>query len=235
MYSVVTAVAEPLVRIGIRVSLDKEPDFDVVGEVDDVAQVEQSVASTNADILLLDSKFQQRSETLMPSLVKQHPSCKVVIMVDHTDDACTLRSLLAGAREHKPADDALRMMRECCLLALRESAQGCVPKASSPDTLITALRAVLAGELWAGPGLARHWVEWWQEGNEGGNATEHRLTAREIEVIGLVVDGMSNAEIAAQLGLKEQTVKNHVARIMSKLGVRNRVELALRAVRDHIA
>ena len=62
-----------------------------------------------------------------------------------------------------------------------------------------------------------------------------RLTAREIEVIGLVVDGLSNREIGRSLGVQEQTVKNHVARIMDKLKVRNRVELALKAVRDNIA
>jgi DNA-binding NarL/FixJ family response regulator len=235
MAGVLIALAEPLVRIGIRVTLDEVPEFEVVGEVDDVGRVKSSVAATNPDILLLDSKFQQRSESLMPELSRDHGACKVIIMVDHTDDACTLRSLLASPREHKPADDALRLMKECCLLALRESAHGCLPKASTPDQVVTALRAVMAGEIWAGPGLARHWLDWWHEDTNGLEQEQVRLTAREIEVIGLVVDGLSNAEVAGQLGLKEQTVKNHVARIMSKLRVRNRVELALKAVRDNIA
>lgn len=235
MTSVLIASLEPLVSLGLRVTLDREPDFEVVGEVSEATDVVKSVAAHNPDLLLLDSKFQQRSDTLMRDVSSQHPSCKIVVLVDHTDESCTLRSLLAGPREHKPADDALRIMQECCLLALRESAHGCVPKASPPEQVVTALRSVMAGELWAGPGLAQHWREWWQQGSEEAAADNHRLTAREIEIVGLVVDGNSNAAIADELGLKEQTVKNHIARIMNKLGVRNRVELALKAVRDHIA
>ncbi len=235
MTSVLIASLEPLVSLGLRVTLDREPDFDVVGEVSEAADIVGAVAAHNPDLLLLDSKFQQRSDTLMRDLSGKHPSCKIVVLVDHTDESCTLRSLLAGPREHKPADDALRIMQECCLLALRESAHGCVPKASPPEQVVTALRSVMAGELCAGPGLAQHWREWWQEGSAEAAADDQRLTAREIEIVGLVVDGKSNATIADELGLREQTVKNHVARIMSKLRVRNRVELALKAVRGHIA
>lgn len=234
MTTVLIAVAEPLVRIGLRIVLDGAPDFTVAGEVGDVAGISDLTASAQPDILVLDSQFQQRSETLMSEISQASPSCRVIVMVDHSDESCTLRSLLTESREHRPADEALRIMQECCLLALRESAHGCLPKSSSPEALLTALRAVAAGEIWAGPGLAQHWLDWWKE-PASGEQSDSRLTKREIEIIGLVTDGLSNAEIARDLGLKEQTVKNHVARVMSKLGVRNRVQLALRAVRDHIA
>jgi len=204
MTAVFIASAEPLLGLGLRVTLEREPDFEVVGEVSTVEAVLPGVASCNPDLVLLDSQFQQRSDSLMRDVSTRHTSCKIVVLVDHTDESCTLRSLLAGPREHKPADDALRIMQECCLLALRESAHGCVPKASPPDEVITALRSVMAGELWAGPTLAQHWREWWQQGNSDTAADHQRLTAREIELVGLLVDGKSNAAIAEALGLRSR-------------------------------
>jgi DNA-binding NarL/FixJ family response regulator len=99
---------------------------------------------------------------------------------------------------------------------------------------VAAIRAVLAGEVWVGPGVTEYMLESLREGVDRETAAK-QLTQREIEVIGLVVDGLSNKEIADRLGLGEQTIKNHLARIMSKLDVRNRVELALHAVREKIA
>jgi DNA-binding NarL/FixJ family response regulator len=235
MGTVLVALAQPLIRIGVRVTVDEAPDFEVVGEIDDVGGVEPAVASLKPDILLLDSWFQQRAEHLVPGIVQDYPSVRVLIMVDHTDQSCTLRSLLSGPREHRPTDEALKVMKECCLLALRESAQGCLPKASTPEVLLTSLRSAMAGEMWVGPGLTQHWRDWWARGADESSLDKTQLTGRELEVVGLVVDGLSNAEIGENLGLKEQTVKNHLARIMAKLGARNRVELALRAVREHLA
>ncbi len=110
----------------------------------------------------------------------------------------------------------MKTIQECCLLALRESARGCLPKGSTPERLIAALQAVAAGEVWTGPD------------------SNNRITARELEVIELVVRGLSNREVARQLELSEQTVKNHNARIMDKLEVRNRVELVLHAMRERL-
>jgi two-component system response regulator DevR len=235
MTSVLLALEEPLVGIGARVTIEETSDFTVIGDVAELDAVRGAVAELGPDILLLDSRFQQRDTDLVPELVGARPDLKVIVMVDHTDEGCTLRSLLSGPREHWPAEGALKTMKECCLLALREAARGCIPKASPPDRLVSALRAVAAGEVWAGPGLARHWLEWWSETETSGPDTEKQLTAREIEIIGLVVEGLNNREIAERLDLKEQSIKNHIARIMRTLAVRNRVELALKAVRSGIA
>jgi DNA-binding NarL/FixJ family response regulator len=235
MTTVLIAVEEPLVQIGIRVTIEESPDFEAAGIVSEGTEVPAAVADLQPDILLLDSHFQQRDDRLVPQITGDHPECKLLVLVDHTDDACTLRYLLSVQGEHRPTEDALKAMKECCLLALRQSARGCLPKQSGPDRLLTALRAVAAGEVWVGPALAEHWLDWWRDKSPRGSGSDHRLTVREIEVIGLVVDGLSNREIGKSLGVQEQTVKNHVARIMDKLNVRNRVELALKAVRDNIA
>jgi DNA-binding NarL/FixJ family response regulator len=126
----------------------------------------------------------------------------------------------------------LQNLRECCLLALRESAKGCLPKASSPERLVSTLEAITAGQVWAGPGLSEYFVELVR--SEPGRESK-RITRRELDVIALLVEGLSNKEVAGRLKLSEQTVKNHVGRIMDKVGTRNRVELVLYAVRERLA
>jgi len=231
MTSVLIALEEPFVQMGVRVTIENTEGFEVVGVAEAVDQVESTVTELAPDILILDSHFQQVDDKLVPQLTSNHPECKILVMVDHTDEGCTLRSLLAGPRQHWLEDDALKTIQECCLLALRESARGCLPKGSTPERLIAALQAVAAGEVWTGPGLASYWMHSIRPPDPDSN---NRITARELEVIELVVSGLSNREVAQQLELSEQTVKNYTARIMDKLGVRNRVELVLYAIRERL-
>jgi len=233
MTSVLIALGGPFVRIGVEATLNDTVDFEVVGHTDEVAAVGPDVDRLEPDVLILDEQFRRQDAELLPGLCKTHPDCRVLVMVDHTDDQCTLRSLLTGPRDRWPDDSVLKQVEECCILALRQSARGCLPKASTPDRLVSALKAVVAGEVWCGPGLATYFRD--TIGDAGEKESHQRLTAREIEVIALVVDCLSNREIGQNLNLSEQTVKNHVARIMDKLDVRNRVELALYAVRERLA
>ncbi len=232
MTSVLIALGEPFVRIGVQATLEKSGDFEVAGQVEDVTGVRPAVEKLAPDALILDEHFRRQDQKLLPGLGKTHPDCRVLVMVDHTDEQCTLRSLLMGPRDHWPDDNVLKQLQECCLLALRDSARGCIPKASPPERLVDALKAVLAGEVWAGPGLSEYFRDSIIPHTK---PVQQRVTTRELEVIGLLVDGMSNREIGQRLNLSEQTVKNHIARIMGKLGVRNRVELALYAVRERLA
>ncbi len=231
MTSVLIALDEPFVQMGVRVTIENTEGFEVAGVAEAADQIVPTVAELAPDILILDSHFQQVDDKLLPRLVSDHPECKILVMVDHTDEGCTLRALLAGPREHWLEEDAIKTIQECCLLALRESARGCLPKGSTPERLIAALQAVAAGEVWTGPGLASYWMHSIRPPDPDSN---NRITARELEVIELVVRGLSNREVARQLELSEQTVKNHTARIMDKLGVRNRVELVLHAMRERL-
>jgi DNA-binding NarL/FixJ family response regulator len=232
--SVVIALAEPFVRIGVDVTLRGTDDFEVVRAVGEVGDVVPAVGELQPDVLILDSHFQQADEQLMRSVLDARPDCNVLVLVDHTDEQCTVRRLLTGPRERWPDRDAIDNLRECCLVAFRESARGCLPKASTPDRLIHALRTIMEGGVWAGPGLSQYLVEMVRPSRPQREPPQ-RLTRRELDVIGLLVEGLSNREIAEGLGLSEQTVKNHVARIMAKVEVRNRVELVLYAVRERLA
>jgi DNA-binding NarL/FixJ family response regulator len=230
--SVLIALSEPFVRMGVEATLAEQAEFDVVGHADELDGVVAAVAEHTPQVLILDSRFQQRDDKLMPAVMELNPECKVLVMVDHTDEECTVRRLLTGPREHKLDSEMLQNLRECCLLALRESAKGCLPKASSPERLVSTLEAITAGQVWAGPGLSEYFVELVR--SEPGRESK-RITRRELDVIALLVEGLSNKEVAGRLKLSEQTVKNHVGRIMDKVGTRNRVELVLYAVRERLA
>jgi DNA-binding NarL/FixJ family response regulator len=234
MARIAIALHEPFVRLGVQTALGAESDFELTGVTGRIDEVWDLVETSEPGALLLDWALHRQDEEVMHRVVREKPSCRVLVMVDHTDEQCTLRALLGGPKDKWPGRDLVEHAGECCLLALRDSARGCIPKSSDPQRLVTAIRAILAGEVWVGPGVA----EFMLESLRGGPDRElgaKQLTQREVEVIGLVVDGLSNREIAERLRLGEQTVKNHVARIMSKMHVRNRVELALHAVRQKIA
>lgn len=234
MTSVLIALHEPFLRMGVEATLRDAEGFEVVGSVQGAQAVEAATAGHEPDLLLMDDRLRREAGGLLRGLAQKHPRCRVVVMVDHDDNDCTLRSLLLGPRDRWPEDDVLKQVQECCLLALRESARGCIPKSSTPEQLLSALKAISKGELWAGPGITGYLLDSLVPASAE-KVPSSRVTTREIEVVGLVVDGLSNREIGERLTLSEQTVKNHVARIMSKLGVRNRVELALYAVREHLA
>lgn len=117
--------------------------------------------------------------------------------------------------------------REDALAALRLGARGIVHKRFAIETLMEAIRAVAAGHVWMPPEIQSEVTTLWAEGEP--------LTAREREIVALVGGGLRNAEIAKRLFISEVTVKTHLNRIFAKVGARDRVELALYAVRVGLA
>ena len=186
-----------LFRQGLRLLLELQDGVEVVGETDRVAEIEGLLESNPCDILLLDLQMDRSS---MTSINRLSQLTKVVVVT-----------------ASEVPDHAME--------ALRSGAHGVIMKRFAAETLMEAIRSVLAGGTWVPPGLLGNLAAELRRPEEGA------LTARETEVVRYVALGLRNAEVAKKLFISEQTVKAHLNNIFQKVGVRDRVELALYAVR----
>ena len=205
---VLIADDHPMVRQGLRVFLELEPDLEVVGEASDGAEAAALTAELLPDVVLLD--------LVMPGV----------------DGLSALETLA----EHGLADRALVVTSfgeyRSALPALRAGARGYISKDVDPAALATAVRAVAAGHVLLGPQVAEALVaQTVGSGTVVGAPQGPQLTAREREVLEHIAAGRSNREIARSLKLAEKTVKTHVSNILMKLGVADRTQAALWAVR----
>ena len=192
----------PVVRQGLRTFLDVQDDIVVVGEADGSEACVSAAAELNPDVILLDLR--------MPD----------------GDGVEALR--LLAAREIPARVLVITSFTEpsAVLPAVRAGAAGYVFKDVDPPALAAAIRAVHAGHVLLHPDVARLLAD----GGAPQNATH--LTARERQVLVEIARGRSNREIARALGLAEKTVKTHVSAILAKLGVQDRTQAALYAVRS---
>jgi len=232
MIEVVIALEEHFLRLGTKAALEETEDCSVIGVVGGISEVEGAVDELGPKVLLLDAQFQKADRQLIPRLVARYPDLKVLVVVEHSDEECSVRSLLADPQGARFSEDALEHLDECCLTSLRSAARGCVARTADPTRLIQAVRTVAAGEIAAAPWLTAILSPGTSNILPDAPAP---ISARELEVIGLVADGKGNKEIAKLLGIREQTVKNHLASIMQKLGVKSRLEVGVQAVRQNLA
>jgi len=199
---VVVADDQLLVRAGLKMVLDAEPDIEVVGVAADGEQVLDVARRTQPDVVLMDIR--------MPVL----------------DGLEAARRLLA--REDAPRVLVLTTFDEEEYLyeALRAGTSGFLLKVSPPEQLIGAVRTVAAGNALIDPAVTRRVIAAFgrRVATKPPPATLQELTARELEVLQLMARGLSNQEIAAELIVGDATVKTHVARVLMKLGLRDRVQ-----------
>jgi DNA-binding NarL/FixJ family response regulator len=202
MISVVVADDQLLVRAGLKMVLDAESDIEVVGEAADGEQVLEVARRTRPDVVLMDIR--------MPVL----------------DGLEASRRLLA--REDAPKVLVLTTFDEEEYLyeALRAGTSGFLLKVSPPEQLIGAVRTVAAGNALIDPAVTRRVIAAFgrRVATKPPPPTLQELTARELEVLQLMARGLSNQEIAAELIVGDATVKTHVARVLMKLGLRDRVQ-----------
>jgi DNA-binding NarL/FixJ family response regulator len=210
---IVIADDHPLVREGLRTLLELQQGFTVVGEAGDGFDAVQLTKDLRPDVLLLD--------LAMPRMNG------LDVLKALADTATEVRTVLLTAT----------IEREETVHALRLGARGVVLKESATQMLYKCIRAVMAGEFWVGHERIGDLMQTLRQ-IERAPAREpspaSRLTRRELQVISAVVEGGSNKDIAKGFGLSEQTVKNHLSNIFDKLGVSNRLELALYAVHHRL-
>lgn len=230
MTGVLIAVEDPILRIGLRSIVAASGDCAPVGGAVAAAAVLPAVAELRPDVLVLDVAFRRSDPALLPTLGREFPDTHVLMMVDHHADQCALR-LIGEPGGAGLSREAVEMLDECCLVSLRDGARGCVAKGMSPEHVMQGIRTVVAGDIAAAPWLAT----FIGSGPSTGPARfATPLTVREVEVLAQLARGASNKQAARHLGISEQTVKNHLVRIMKKLGLKNRLEVGLFALRNNV-
>ncbi len=203
---------EELVRTGLRLILEAEPDLTVVGTASDGVSGVAAVRRFRPDVVLMDIRMPNLDGLAATRQILGEPNgvpCRVVILTTFDIDEHVYEALRAGA-------------------------SGFLLKDVPADQLVHAIRVAAAGEALLAPTVTRRLISAFtrQAPVPAGTAVGFGdLTSREVEVLTLLAEGLSNAEIARRLFLGEATVKTHVARVLTKLGVRDRVQAVIVAFR----
>ncbi len=205
---VVVADDQELVRSGFTMILQAQPDIEVVAEAGDGAEAVAAVERHAPDVLLLDIRMPVMDGLDAARRVCAGSACKVVMLTTFDLDEYVYEALYAGA-------------------------SGFLLKDVRRDDLVHAVRVVAAGDSLLAPAVTRRLVAdivWRRHEEAAADVTPRRLevlTAREVETLRLLARGLSNSEIATTLFVSEHTVKTHVSNVLSKLGLRDRVQAVI--------
>lgn len=203
-------------RDGLRRLLESEPEFEVVGEAADGAEAVAHARRLHPDILLLDLAMPRvpGMEALRELTTDHGSTTRIIILTAAIEKAQIVEALQIGAR-------------------------GIILKESATQLLLKGIRSVMAGQYWVGRESVNDIVEYLKSTAAGAQADSQAknfgLTKREMEILGTIVAGFTNKEIAKKFSLSEDTVKHHLTNIFDKVGVSSRLELALFAINHRLA
>ena len=197
-----------VVRGGLRLLLDRQPDMDVVAEAGDGADAVQRALQARPDVCVLDVSMPKLTGLQAARAIKaQAPEVAVLMLSMHDDERYLFEALKAGA-------------------------SGYVLKAEADQALVEAVRAVARGESFLTNAAQRRLVRaWLSDGADSRPGPAEPLTPREQEVLKLIAEAHTNREIGTILQLSEKTVESHRGNLLRKLGMRDRVELVRYAIR----
>lgn len=210
MIKVLVTDDEPLIRAGIRMILTSADDIDVVAEAANGREAVELARAQRVDVVLLDIQMPVMDGlTALAELRRAVPDARVLILTTFGEQQNVLR-------------------------ALAEGSAGFLLKDSAPAELMRAVRAAAAGDAYLSPGATRHVVDSLASGRSVLRSEQARrrletLSDRELEVLALLGEGLSNADAYQRIHMSEATVKTYVSRILAKLGCENRVQAALLA------
>ena len=193
--------SDPLRFVGFRALFDSEPDFELIS-----ASLSEISGLQGIDLILLGNRNGQNLFDLMAGLKAARPDLRIIVTGSGIDEETILKAIAAGAK-------------------------GYVDEAASPTEFVQAIRIVNQGSVWAPRRVLSMFIE--RVSTSPGRifpAGRVTFTDREKEVLEMLVAGRSNKEIGSALGIEERTVKAHVAKLMRKVGVQNRIALSVHAI-----
>jgi DNA-binding NarL/FixJ family response regulator len=203
-----------LFRRGLQMVLEQEPDIDVVGEASDGSEAVQKAADTLPDIVLMDVRMPKRGGIdACTSIHETVPSARIIMLTISDEEADLYDAIKAGA-------------------------MGYLLKEISIEEVASAIRAVHGGQSLISPSMAskllNEFASMIKKTDDRQQVPTPRLTDREMEVLKLVAKGLNNRDIAKELFISENTVKNHIRNILEKLQLHSRMEAVVYAVREKL-
>ena len=196
-----------IVRKGVRALLEAEGDIEIVGEASTVADARRLVPALNPRVVVLDTQLPDGSGIdLCRDLRALSPDSRTLVLT---------------------SDDT----EESIVAAMHAGAVGYVLKQVEATSLLSAVRTIASGHSLIDPVLARRMITWMEHSSTDSPQELSGLTDQQLRILALLAEGLTNKEIGNRLYLAEKTVKNHVTRILAKLGVQRRTQAALLASR----
>src|ERR1700684_725453 len=208
---VILADTQAIFRAGLRKIFALEDDIRVVGQAETLPQTQSAVTKFSADVLIFEAALAPNPVEAVTELLRQAPQLKIVVVTPTSDEQLTLE-------------------------LFRRGAHGILSREVEPEILVDCLRKVAAGEPWL-ESQAIHWVMEAYRGHTlrpSGARPKVQPTPKETLIVSCVTQGMKNKEIAVRVGTTEQVVKNYLRKVYDKLGVADRIELALYCLSHHV-
>jgi DNA-binding NarL/FixJ family response regulator len=201
---VILADSQAIYRVGMRKVFALEDDIRVVAQVETLTNLYAALQRYPTDVVVLEGQLIAGTIDAIPELVRQAPEAKLIVQVTESDESNTVELYRRGVR-------------------------GVVPRSISPDLLIKCVRKIAEGETW----IDNQSISWVIEAyrSQATSLTDPKvqpkLSKKELAIISCITRGMRNKEIAYQIGTTEQVIKNYLRKVYDKLGVSDRLELAL--------
>jgi DNA-binding NarL/FixJ family response regulator len=208
---VIVADTQAIFRAGLRKVFALEDDLRVVGQAETLPQTMSAMQKFSADILIFEAALTSSPADAISDLLRQHHGCRIVVVLPEPHQEMTLE-------------------------LLRRGAHAVVSREVEPETLVECLRKVAHGEPW----LEERAIGWVLEAfrtqgtRPSGSRPKVQLTPKESLIVSCVTQGMKNKEIALRVGTTEQVVKNYLRKVYDKLGVADRLELALFCLNNRV-
>ena len=201
---IILADSQAIYRVGMRKVFALEDDIRVVAQAETLANLYAALHRFPTDVVFIEGALISGTVDAIPELVRRAPEAKIIVQVSESDESNTVELYRRGVR-------------------------GVVPRSISPDLLIKCVRKIADGETW----IDNQSISWVIEAYRAqattltNPRTQPKLSKKELAIISCITRGMRNKEIAYQIGTTEQVIKNYLRKVYDKLGVSDRLELAL--------